>query len=199
MIFFTLILWIDRVLLRVLFRMRVAFGERIPSTGPLVVVANHESFLDGLVVGAALKGRHATFLSAPWLFSVPVLGGFLRRIGALPAHNEGSDVATLRAAIRILEKNGTVVVFPQGGISRDQVFGGAIFLAIKGRAPLVPLHITGSKEALPLGRWWPSLFTRITVSVGVPIPASDLCPPGTPTGVAVAEGRRLLTDLVARE
>jgi 1-acyl-sn-glycerol-3-phosphate acyltransferase len=195
----SLVLWINRVLLRVFFRMRIAFGERIPSTGPLVVVANHESFLDGLVVGAVLKGRRATFLSAPWLFSLPLVGGFLRRIGALPAHNEGNGVATVREAIRILEKNGTVVVFPQGGISREEVYGGAIFLAIKGRAPLVPVRIAGTKKALPLGRWWPSLFCQITVSVGMPIPAADLCAPGTPTGVAVAQGKRLLAELVACE
>jgi 1-acyl-sn-glycerol-3-phosphate acyltransferase len=176
--------------------MRVVLTEPIPSAGPLVVVANHESFLDGFVVGAVLGKRRATFLSAPWLFAVPVVGAFLRGIGSLPAYSQGSDVATLREAIRILQRGGTVVVFPQGGIARSQMYGGAIFLAVKGQASLVPMQIFGAKEALPLGRWWPSLFSPITVRVGSPIATEDLCPPGTPTGVAVAQGRNLLTRLL---
>ena len=184
------------LLLRTFFGLRVISAERIPATGPLVVVANHESFLDGPVVGAALRHRKATFLSAPWLFRVPVVGVFLRSIGSLPAHSGRGEVATLREAIRILERGGTVVVFPQGGISGSQFYGGAVFLAVKAEAPLLPMRIVGTKEALPLGRRWPSFFSPVTVRIGTPIAAEDLSPPGSPTGVAVAQGRRLLEELL---
>jgi 1-acyl-sn-glycerol-3-phosphate acyltransferase len=187
---------ISRVILRLFFRLTITSRERIPASGPLVVVANHESLLDAFVVAAVLKDRYVTFLSAPWLYSVPVVGWVLRSIGALPAYTEGSDVSTPREAIRVLEKGGTVVVFPEGGISRNQLYGGAVFFAGKAGAPLVPLRITGTKKALPLGRWWPSLYTRIGVSVGEPIAGAQLCPPGTPTKVAVAQGRELLTELL---
>ncbi len=193
---YSLARWMSLIGLRIFFRMRIAFGERIPPSGPLVVVANHESLLDAFVVAATLH-RQATFLSAPRLFSLPVVGSFLRRVGALPAYGQGDDVASLREAIRILQKGGVVVVFPQGGIARAPFFGGAVFLAIKGQAPLVPIRILGTKCALPPGRMWPSLFAPITVSVGPPIPPADLCGPGTRTGVAVAEGRRLLTELLS--
>lgn len=101
-------------------------------------------------------------------------------------------MAALRESIRILQKDGTVALFPQGGIARGEIAGGAIFVAIKAPAPLVPMRITGASKALPLGRWWPSLFTRITVSVGTPIAAAELRSPGVSTSVAVDQGRDLL-------
>jgi 1-acyl-sn-glycerol-3-phosphate acyltransferase len=184
------------VLLRVFFRMKVEGRENIPAQGPLVVVANHESFLDGFVVGSVLMKRQATFLAAPWLYSQPVVGSFVRSIGAIPAYGAGAEVAALRESIRILQKDGTVALFPQGGIARGEIAGGAIFVAIKAPAPILPMRVTGAGKALPLGRWWPSLFTRITVSVGAPIAASELRPPGVSTSVAVAQGRDLLMKVL---
>ncbi len=183
---------ISWVLLRVFFRMKVEGRENIPAQGPLVVAANHESFLDGFAVGSVLMKRQATFLAAPWLYSTPVVGAFVRAIGAIPAYGEGAEVASLRESIRILQKGGTMAIFPQGGIARDQISGGAVFMAIKAPAPIVPMRIRGAGKALPLGRWWPSLFTRITVSVGPPLAASELRPPGASTSVAVDQGRELL-------
>jgi 1-acyl-sn-glycerol-3-phosphate acyltransferase len=187
---------LSSVLLHTLFRMRVGGRDNIPAEGPLVVVANHESFLDGFVVGVVLKKRHATFLAAPWLYSRPLVSGFVRRIGAMPAYGEGNEVAALRESIRILQRGGTVALFPQGGIARSGISGGAVFIAIKAQAPLVPMRITGAGKALPLGRWWPSLFTRITVEVGAPIPAAELRPPGVPTSAAVDKGKDLLTQIL---
>jgi 1-acyl-sn-glycerol-3-phosphate acyltransferase len=187
--FFRSVSW---VLLRVFFRMKVEGRENIPSQGPLVVVANHESFLDGFVVGAVLMKRKATFLAAPWLYSRPVVGAFVRAVGAIRAYGEGAEVAALRESIRVLQKGGTVALFPQGGIARDEIAGGAIFVAIKAPAPLLPMRITGAGKALPLGRWWPSLWTRITVSAGTPITVAELRPPGASTSAAVGQGRELL-------
>jgi 1-acyl-sn-glycerol-3-phosphate acyltransferase len=189
------LLWLSSVLLRIFFRVKVEGRENIPAQGPLVVAANHESFLDGFVVGNVLKKRQPTFLAAPWLYSRPGVGGALRAIGAIPAY-DGNEVAALRESIRILRKGGTVALFPQGGIARGQFSGGAVFIAIKAPAPLVPVHITGTGRALPLGRWWPSPFTRITVSVGAPIAVSELRPPGVPTAVAVEQGVELLARVL---
>lgn len=189
---YSLFRWISWVLLHVFFRMKVEGRANIPAQGPLVVVANHESFLDGFVVGSVLMRRQATFLAAPWLYSQPLVGAFVRAVGAIPAYGEGAEVAALRESIRTLQKDGTVALFPQGGIARDQISGGAVFVAIKAPAPLLPMRITGAGKALPLGRWWPSLFTRITVNVGTPIAASELSPPGVSMSAAVDQGRDLL-------
>lgn len=186
-----------RTILRVAFKMKVFPSGRVPDKGPLVVVANHESFLDGFVVAAVLTRRCPTFLSASYLFHRPLTGPFLRLLGALPVQGEKSNVGSLREAIRILEGSGTVVVFPEGGISSSQLFGGAVYLALKAQAPLIPLYIMGTKEALPPGKIWPT-FSPVTVHVGRPLLPAELSADGARIGVAVAQGRQLLGQLLGQ-
>jgi 1-acyl-sn-glycerol-3-phosphate acyltransferase len=180
----------------VFFRFRVTGGELIPTGGPLVVVANHESFLDPFAVGVALRKRPpATFLAAPWIYDKPIAGGFARRVGTVPAYGDGKEVTALRESIRVLQRGGTVALFPQGGIAKGGVSGGALFMALKGHAPLLPMRVVGAAKALPLKRWWPSLFTRIEVAVQPLISPVDLRPPGVSTSEAVDRG----VELLARE
>ena len=73
-----------RPLFRGAFRLKVVGRERIPAEGPLVIVANHESNLDGFVLISVFRERRLTFLSAAHLFERPAVGRFLRGIGALP-------------------------------------------------------------------------------------------------------------------
>jgi 1-acyl-sn-glycerol-3-phosphate acyltransferase len=196
MLFYRVMRVLTWVLLKVFFRFRVTGGERIPLQGPLVVVANHESFLDPFAVGVALRKRPpATFLAAPWIYDKRLAGSFARRVGTIPAYGEGKEVTALRESVRILQRGGTVALFPQGGIARDGVSGGAVFMAIKGQAVLLPMRVTGAAEALPLKRWWPSLFTRIEVSVQPPIAAAELHPKGVSTSEAVERG----VEQLARE
>jgi 1-acyl-sn-glycerol-3-phosphate acyltransferase len=180
---------------RIAFGLKVVSADRIPSNGPLVVVSNHESFLDGFVVAAALTGRQLTFLSAARLFDTPSTGLFLRSIGALPVGH--GSLGSLRTAIAILEGGGTVAVFPEGGIARDGVLGGAAYLALKTDATVLPLHIAGAKAALPPGSRWP-VPAPITVRVGTPVPASELSGSSN-TKRAVAEGTEALTHVLAGE
>jgi len=193
MLFYKSMRLLTWVLLKVFFRFKVTGKEHIPAQGPLVVVANHESFLDPFAVGVALiKRPPATFLAAPWLYDKPIAGGFARRVGTMPAYGDGQEVTALRESIRILQRGGTVALFPQGGIARDGIAGGAVFMAVKSQALLLPMRVTGAAKALPLKRWWPSLFTKIEVSVQPPIAASVLHPKGTSTSEAVERGAGLL-------
>ena len=181
------------LLLKVFFRFRVTGKELIPAEGPLVVVANHESFLDPFAVGVALfKRPPATFLAAPWIYEKPIAGSFARRVGTMPAYGEGQEVTALRESIRVLQRGGTVALFPQGGIAKDGISGGAVFMAIKGQAVLLPMRVVGAAKALPLKRWWPSLFTRIEVAVQPVISPSDLQPKGVTTSQALERGAQQL-------
>jgi 1-acyl-sn-glycerol-3-phosphate acyltransferase len=193
MLFYKVMRWLTWLLLKLFFRFRVTGKELIPREGPLVVVANHESFLDPFAVGVALLRRApATFLAAPWIYDKPIAGGFSRRVGTLPAYGEGKEVTALRESIRVLQRGGTVVLFPQGGIARDGISGGAVFMTLKGRAPLLPMRVTGAAKALPLKSWWPRLFTRIQVAVQPLIQPADLQPEGVSTSQAVDRGAELL-------
>ena len=185
-----------RPVIRSAFRLKVVAPERIPAEGPLVVVANHESNLDGFVLIAVCSERRLTFLSAAHLFERPLSGRYLRGIGSLPVEEDQANVSSFKKALAILAKGGTVAIFPQGGIDRDVIQGGAAYLALKANAALVPLHLTGTRKALPPDGKWPSL-TRITVRVGVPVPALEIADGSSNTSAAVAEGARLIGRLLA--
>ena len=178
------------------YRLKVVDPERIPAEGPLVVVANHESNLDGFVLIAVFPQRRLTFLSAAHLFEKPAIGRYLRAMGALPVEEQRVNVASFKRALAILAEGGTVAVFPQGGIDRDEIQGGAAYLALKANAALLPLHLAGTRKALPPDGAWPSL-ARITVHVGVPVPAFEIAKGSSTTSAAVAEGTKLIERLLA--
>jgi 1-acyl-sn-glycerol-3-phosphate acyltransferase len=178
------------------YRLKVVDPERIPAEGPLVVVANHESNLDGFVLIAVFPQRRLTFLSAAHLFEKPAIGRYLRAMGALPVEEQRANVASFKRALAILAKGGTVAVFPQGGIDRDEMQGGAAYLALKANAALLPLHLAGTRKALPPDGKRPCL-ARITVRVGVPVAGHEIANGHSSTSAAVAEGTRLIGRLLA--
>ena len=92
------------------FRLEVVSAERIPAQGPLVVVANHESYLDGPVLMSVFSSRHLTFFSAAYLFEQPATGWALRHLGALPVKTQGSNLDSLKKAIAILKGGGTMAI-----------------------------------------------------------------------------------------
>lgn len=198
MLFHRLMRRLSWLLLLVFFRFRVKGRENIPADGALVAVANHESFLDPFIVGAALiKRPPLTFLAAPWIFKTPLVGWFSRNVGAIPAYGEGQEVTALRGSIKALKEGRSIALFPQGGIDREGISGGAAFMAVKARVPILPLRIAGAGKALPLKRWWPWLFTRIEVTVKPLIESDDLQGGGVSTSAAVDRGVELLARLLA--
>lgn len=192
--FYTSMCTLATLLLRVLFRMRVSRSG--PTDGPFIVVANHESLLDGFVVASAFRKRRLTFLSASYLYELPIVGSFLRAAGALPVQAQGANVSSLRRAIQILQNGGAVALFPEGGIAGNEILGGAVYLALKAGVPILPLRISGTREALPPGRHRPSL-ARIHVSVGAPLCLPVMGQGGGATRQAVTAGRETLRQLLA--
>lgn len=151
---------------RVAFRLAVQ-GPRLPA-GPCVVVANHASFLDPVVLCVASR-RRITFLMDAILCRTPPLRWFYRLNRVIPVDPLGSNRQALRRARAALARGDVLGVFPEGGISRDGllVLGntGAVSLALSGNAPVVPVGIVGAGAALPPHRSWPSL-RRVRVCFG---------------------------------
>jgi len=176
--------------------MKVASSVNIPSEGPLVIAANHESNLDGFVLVSAFPNRRLTFLSASYLFDELIRGTFLRAMGALPVKKQSANVSSLKKAIAILEEGGTVAVFPEGGIVGSEILGGAVYLALRANAPILPVHIAGTGEALPPGRLLPTLCP-IEVSVGSTFRPSDLEGASVSIKEAMPEGRKVLEHALA--
>ena len=135
---------------RTYFRWRVFHPERVPPTGSVILAANHESFLDPMLVGAGLE-RDINYLARESLFRFPGIGGLLRSWNSVPVDRDGGGAAGLRTILDRLLVGGAIVLFPEGTRSRDgqlQKARSVIGLTvIKSAAPVVPVRVFGTYEA----------------------------------------------------
>lgn len=163
--------------------------ENLPP-GPALLIANHQSFLDPLLVGLALQ-RPVSFLARDTLFKVPVIGWILRSTYVMPIRREAAGTESLRVSLQRLEQGYLVGVFPEGTRTRDGRLGpmkpGFVALVRRAEVPVIPVAISGAFEALPRG----SFFLRpsaVRVIFGRPISVDEL---------AGFKGRGSEVDLVA--
>src|SRR5690349_5303952 len=166
--------------LSALARISVAGLENVPSSGPVILAANHFDNLDAFLL-LHLVPRQVHFAARPDGFGTGSLCAIWRRLGAFPA-----DAWGIRYGLRLLAEDGVVGVFPQGKISTDLVTqcGAAGVLALHSGAPVVPVAIRGT-EAVHLS----SMFTsRVNVCVrfGAPLMFSR-CAASTPRSRAVSD------------
>jgi 1-acyl-sn-glycerol-3-phosphate acyltransferase len=185
--------WIGTWCFYVGYRLRVWRRERIPASGPMVVVANHSAMVDGpLLYG--LLGRRTAFLIKQEMFHGP-LGWILPRIGQLPVRRGEADRAPLLTAVRLLRHGGVVVVFPEGTRSEGDVTDaqqGAVWLARAGGATMLPVAIRGTRRSVGSNR---RFRPRVDVLVGEPFAV----PPGkgrAALATATGEMRDRLAALV---
>ena len=159
---------------RAYFRMRI---ENPPAlAGPYVLVGNHASLLDPLLVGIANK-RRIVFLMTSVIYRSPRLGWFYRLVRCIPLAPTGGNRDALRRAAEALTVGHALCVFPEGGLSRDGslMLGspGAVALVLSENVPVVPFGIVGAHRALPPHRSWPRP-RPITVRFGAPIDPEEL-------------------------
>jgi len=156
---------ISWVLLKLFFWFKVEGLENLPSKSNFIVVANHTSFMDGVVLGAAIPTR-VYWITLRELYAIPFFRVFFNMIGAIPSGSASEK------AISLLMQDHNVGLFPEGGISRDGQLHdfkrGAALLAMKTGRPIVPCAISGTFKALPFGRKFPKLFVPICVKIAKP-------------------------------
>ena len=159
------------LVMRLFFGLRSRGAEHVPATGPVLLVANHASFLDPPLVGSA-SPRPLSFMAKAELFRVPLFGGLIRRLNAHPLRREGGDAGALRAALRVLKGGGALLVFPEGTRGEEGILGpakpGAGMLAVLAGATVVPVYVRGSGRAWPRGRRFPRT-ADVTVTFGPPL------------------------------
>lgn len=157
--------------MRLLFRLSAQGMEHVPVSGPVLLIANHSSFLDPPLVGS-MTPRPVSFLAKRELFEIPLFGWLIRHVNARPVRREGADPAALRTALRILREGRVLLVFPEGTRGEEGVLRpakrGAAMLAVLSGAPVVPVYVSGSGRAWPRGRRLPRPAT-IRVTFGEPI------------------------------
>jgi long-chain acyl-CoA synthetase len=169
--------WLNRSLMRSLFRLRVEGLEHVSEQSQFVLIPNHCSYLDPFLIAAALDNRrlHRTYWGG-WTgaaFRTPFqrLGSRLGR--AIPIDPEKGMLSSLALGAAVLKQQKNLVWFPEGGRSPSgklQPFKPGIgFLLEHIPVPAVPVVIHGSYGALPVGKWLPRLRTSITISFNAPL------------------------------
>ena len=131
---------------------RVVGREYVPRHGGALIAANHTSFLDPPLVGAAVP-RRTYYFAKRELFEIPVFGWLLRKCYAFPVDREGDDKTAFRHAIALLQAGELLVVFPEGGRSPDGTLQeggrGAALIAARAGVPIIPCALSGTDQVLP--------------------------------------------------
>ncbi|GAB4385845.1 MAG: lysophospholipid acyltransferase family protein [Phycisphaerales bacterium] len=171
--------WLVWLINRVFFRARWYCVERVPTQGGLLLVANHQSYLDSPLIGCAIRQRRLAYLARAGLFRFRPLGWLLSTFHCVPISEQGGDVAAMRTVIALLQAGNAVLIFPEGsrtptGAMMDFKRGVGLVLR-KARCPVVPVAVEGAYRAWPRHRRLPVLFRhRIGAIYGHPIPYEDL-------------------------
>ena len=145
--------------------------EHIPRKGPLLITPNHQTFADPPLVSLPFR-RPIYYMAWNRLFQVPVFGQLIRRLRAFPVDIYGRDARATREAVRLLQAEAALMIFPEGERSTDgriQRFKlGAFRLAVSLGVPVLPVTIAGGEQAWPPGRAFPRPG-RITITYHPPI------------------------------
>jgi 1-acyl-sn-glycerol-3-phosphate acyltransferase len=156
-------------------------GNMLPD-GPALIVANHQSFLDPLIIGLCAR-RPLVYLARKTLFKNPYFAAMIRSLNAVPIDQEGIGKEGIRVILEQLSRGRAVVVFPEGERTPHgdmlPLRPGIHLLIKRTRAPIIPIGIAGAFDAWPRRRAypipaplaWPAGPGTISVALGKPLDA----------------------------
>jgi 1-acyl-sn-glycerol-3-phosphate acyltransferase len=163
-----------------LFSLRTAGGQHVPRTGPVLVLSNHQTFLDPVLVGLAVP-RYVSWVARQTLRKNRLFARLIASLRAIPIDHRGFSREGLQSTLDALDRGACVGMFPEGERTHDgtlQPFKPGISLLIKRtRAPIVPAGVAGGYTAWSRHRQVPRLAplflppsrATIAVSIGRPI------------------------------
>ena len=145
--------------------------EHIPRKGPLLITPNHQTYADPPLVSIPIR-RPIYYMAWNRLFTVPILGRIIRLLRAFPVDIDGRDARATREAVRLLQADAALMIFPEGERSTDGHLRrfklGAFRLAVSLGVPVLPVTIAGGDHAWPPGRALPRPG-RITITYHPPL------------------------------
>lgn len=160
------------------YRYRAWGKQNIPAQGPLLVLCNHQSYFDPIIVGLTLRHRPFYALARSSLFNHRGLGWLIHTLNALPIERGQADMAAMRRCLKVLEDGHALLLFPEGTRTPDgttQPFNPGTMLMIKrSRASVLPIAIEGAYAVWSRHRKKPRCFGKIRVKFGVPIASDEL-------------------------
>ncbi|HEU4458501.1 MAG TPA: MFS transporter [Methylibium sp.] len=198
-----LLRFLSVIVSRLMYRFRIEGDEHIPTEGAAILVCNHVSFVDALLLMAA-SPRPIRFIMDHRIFATPVLGAIFRLAKAIPIAPQKDSPATYERAFaearKVLDEGELLCIFPEGGITQDgrlQPFKGGVMKVLETHpVPVVPLalhglwgsffsRIGGAAMTRPFRR---GLWNPVGMTAGAPIPASQVTPQALQARVAAMLG-----------
>jgi 1-acyl-sn-glycerol-3-phosphate acyltransferase len=139
--------------------LRTVGARHVPPRGPALVLANHQSFFDPVLVGLATR-RRLYFLARDTLFHHWGFGRLIRHLYAVPVDQDGTGLSGLKTTLQLLQAGRAVLVFPEGTRTPDGALHplqpGIHLLIKRSRPAIVPVGIAGAYDAWPSWRRWPT-------------------------------------------
>lgn len=173
-------------------RLQVSGGDQLPAGGPVLLLINHDSAWDPVIVGVAVRSRPVLAVARSSLWDIRVLGWILDRMAQIPIERGRADLTALSAAVEQLRLGNCVGIFPEGTVSRGRTLrplsgAGRLALAVP-ETRVVCVAVTGAVELVRFPR-------RPRIRVEFFTPAGG--PPG-PDESAIAFTRRATEEIRAR-
>lgn len=199
--------WTSAIGLTLGFSMRVEGRHNVPLDGPLLAIANHQSFLDPPGIGGA-SPRRLVYLARKTLFKNRFFAGLIRGLNAVPIDQDGIGKEGLKAILGQLELGKAVLVFPEGSRCPDgkidDLRPGIHLLIKRTKAPILPIGLAGFYDAWPIWRKYPipsPLFLpptarTVAISFGKPLDPAPFA--AMPRDAAMAALKQELIALHAR-
>ncbi|MBN2582845.1 MAG: 1-acyl-sn-glycerol-3-phosphate acyltransferase [Planctomycetes bacterium] len=176
---------------------RAYHRERVPPSGGLLVVSNHQSYLDPILVALPIP-RPFNPMARASLFRNPLFSWLIRSLYAFPVRRGSADLTAIKEAIRRLRRGEIVLVFPEGTRTRDGSIGrlqaGLVLIAQRAKVPIMPAVVDGAYECWPRQRTLPT-WHPLKVGYGE-ITAADVVQESDPEQL-VADLRQQMVELQA--
>jgi 1-acyl-sn-glycerol-3-phosphate acyltransferase len=196
--------FIARTITRCLTRVKVTGAlDAVPRNGPMIIVSNHASNADGVIVGAWLiprLGRRIHWLGKREMTRWPIVGPIVLAGSVHPVDRDNVDIDVFRLLLRILEAGNVVVVFPEGTRSATGVMqaakDGVAMLALRSDARILPVGVVDTDRFWPKGKL-PRLGGHVEMRVGEPFKLSEVLPSGLDRRAAKAAATELIMRRIA--
>jgi 1-acyl-sn-glycerol-3-phosphate acyltransferase len=189
--------WGSRGLFQAFLGMHVEGLANVPPAGPAMLLCNHESYLDPLMVGGCVL-RPILFGAKEELFEGRRGCWLYPRLNCVPVRRGTADMRLFRSMAARLEAGGLVCLFPEGTRSRDGELRpaqpGSVAIALRAGAPLVPVAVYGTHEVLIQGGGL--RLRRIGLAVGRPLTFAPLTASSHAAKAAVTQaGERVMIEI----
>ena len=190
-------LWI-----RIVYRSRFIGRERVPTSGPVLFLSNHQSFYDPMLNGGLVANRQFSAIASAHLFKFKPFGWLIHSFGAVPVSASAGDKGSLKAALKELQSGRCVLIYPEGTRCDDGYLAefqrGMSLLLKRSKATVLPIAIEGAFDVWPRGRTLPRLRGRMIALAGTPRSTEEMLAEGPDQALKTLRGEIDALRLEAR-